>query len=175
MTWAEIKSQMLNRLSHPGTPLFFIFWFIFIFIYLLFLERVLFTVFREGEEQRKGEKESFFFFLKNFFLWLFIFERETDRQSTRRGRAEREGDRESEAGSRLLASAQSLMWGSNPQPWDHDQSWSRTLNQPSHPGAPGRERILSRLADSTIVHSPMWGSISWPWDHNLSRNQELVA
>jgi len=24
MTWAKIKSQTLNRLSHPGTPLSFI-------------------------------------------------------------------------------------------------------------------------------------------------------
>ena len=37
---------------------------------------------------------------KNFFnVYLFIFERE--RQSTSRGRADREGDTESEAGSRL--------------------------------------------------------------------------
>jgi len=27
MTWAKIKSQMLNRLSHPGTPLKDFFWF----------------------------------------------------------------------------------------------------------------------------------------------------
>ena len=38
-------------------------------------------------------------FLFNFFKCLFIFERE--RESTSGGRAEREGDTESEAGSRL--------------------------------------------------------------------------
>ena len=46
------------------------------------------------------------------FLSLFIyFERETERAS--RGEAEREGEREFQAGSAL--SAQSLMWGLNPQ------------------------------------------------------------
>ena len=41
----------------------------------------------------------FFNFLKHFYLFL----RERKRQSTSRGVAEREGDTESEAGSRLLA------------------------------------------------------------------------
>ena len=41
------------------------------------------------------------FLKKNFFLHLFIFDRE--RQSTSGGGAEREGDRESKAGSRLRA------------------------------------------------------------------------
>ena len=36
-------------------------------------------------------------------IFLFIFERETERQSMSRGGAEREGDTESEAGSRLRA------------------------------------------------------------------------
>ena len=42
---------------------------------------------------------------------MFIFERERESESARRGGAEREGDLESEAGSKL--SAQSPMWGSN--------------------------------------------------------------
>ena len=44
-------------------------------------------------------KFTYLFLLKNFFLSLFIFERE--RQNTSRGRAEREGDTESKPGSRL--------------------------------------------------------------------------
>ena len=42
---------------------------------------------------------SFPFAFKNFFLHLFVFERQ--RQSTSAGRAEIEGDKESQAGSRL--------------------------------------------------------------------------
>ena len=34
---------------------------------------------------------------------MFVFERQRERQSTNRGAAEREGDTESKAGSRLLA------------------------------------------------------------------------
>ena len=44
---------------------------------------------------------------------MFIFERDRDRHTVSRGRADREGDTESEAGSEL--SAQSPTQGSNPQ------------------------------------------------------------
>ena len=51
-----------------------------------------------------------------FFKCLFIFERErqTDRQSMSGGGVEREGDTESEAGSRLWAVSTEPKWGSNP-------------------------------------------------------------
>ena len=52
-----------------------------------------------------------FLFIKKFFLCLFLRERKRMRVS--RGGVEREGDTESEAGSRL--SAESLMQGLNPQ------------------------------------------------------------
>ena len=48
------------------------------------------------------------------------------------GGAEREGDRGSEAGSRLWA--QSLMQSWTQQQWDHDPSQSQRLNWLSHPG-----------------------------------------
>ena len=72
----------------------------------------------------------------SFFLSLFIYF-ERDKDSMSRGQAEREGDRESQAGTAL--SAQSPMWGSNP--WNHEfMTWaetkSQTLNQLSHRGAP---------------------------------------
>ena len=74
----------------------------------------------------------------NFFLmFINIWERETDRQSTSRGGAEREGDTESEAGSRLRAVSTEPNAGLELTNQDHDLSWSRTLNQLSHPGAPG--------------------------------------
>ena len=59
------------------------------------------------------------------------------------GGAERDGDTESEAGSRLWAVSTEPNGGeegSFPQEgtelWDHDLNWSRTLNQLSHTGAP---------------------------------------
>ena len=41
--------------------------------------------------------------------------------------------RESEVGSVLRAASLNLL---NHEPWDHDLSRSRMLNQPSHPGTP---------------------------------------
>ena len=46
---------------------------------------------------------TLFIFKCLFYFILFLRERETDRQSMNRGGAEREGDTESEAGSRLPA------------------------------------------------------------------------
>ena len=66
---------------------------------------------------------------------MFIYFWQIERQSMSRGGAEREGDTESETGSRLWA-----VWA-----WcgaqthglqDHDLSQSQMLNQLSHPGAP---------------------------------------
>ena len=48
------------------------------------------------------QNHSIFFFLFFLKMFLFIFERE-NRQSTSRGGAEREGDTDSEAGSKLRA------------------------------------------------------------------------
>ena len=69
-----------------------------------------------------------FFFLLNVYFW----ERENERGS--RVGAERET--ESEAGSRLWAVTIEPDMGLRPTDWDHDLSWSRTLNQLSHPDAP---------------------------------------
>ena len=49
----------------------------------------------EGLNKEPGLKKCFFFFL------MFIFERERERESMSRGGAERGGDTESEAGSKL--------------------------------------------------------------------------
>ena len=50
-----------------------------------------------------GQKYYFYFFHKNFLTFLFIFGRERKRQGVSGGEAEREGDPEAEAGSRLWA------------------------------------------------------------------------
>ena len=79
MIWAEIKSQMLNQLSHPDAPVFMFIW---ILIHSTFYS-------------------SIYVFIKSF-LCLFIFER--DKRVSRRG-AERKRDTESGMGSRLWAVA----------------------------------------------------------------------
>ena len=78
---------------------------------------------------------SFFFNFKKFFKVIHFWERES--QSMSQGGAEREGERESQAGSAL--SAQSLMQGLNSQ--SHEiVAWtkikSHVLMQLSHPCAP---------------------------------------
>ena len=67
-----------------------------------------------------------------FFYILFSFQR----QSTSGGGAEREGNTESETGSRLWAVR--IESNAGLKPWDHDLNRSRTLNQQSHPGAPNK-------------------------------------
>ena len=81
--------------------------------------------------------------------------------------AEREGDTESEAGSKL--SAQSLICGARThKPQVHDLSQSRTLNRLRHPGAPllgtlnirlGRMSWLSRLSIQLFISAQVM--ISW--------------
>ena len=80
---------------------------------------------------------SFFFKIKNFFnVYLFILiERERERMS--RGGAERQGEKEFQAGSTLPASTEPEV---GLELTDHEiMTWakikSRTLNQLSHPGA----------------------------------------
>ena len=71
---------------------------------------------------------SFLLFFLMFIYLLFLRERE--RESTRRGGAESEGDTESEAGSRVRAVS------AEPDAGDRDLSRSQTLNRLSHAGAP---------------------------------------
>ena len=82
----------------------------------------------------------FFFFFKYFFFQhLFIFGTEKDRAWTGEGQRERETQNRKQApGSE--PSAQSPTRGSNSRTSRTVRSWpgwSRTLNRPRHPGAPG--------------------------------------
>ena len=69
---------------------------------------------------------------------MFIYFRERERQRGNKGGAEREGDTESQAGSRHWAISTEPKAGLKltNERWDRDLSWSQTLNQRSHPGAP---------------------------------------
>ena len=69
------------------------------------------------------------------FLFIFEGERERERQSMSRGGTEREGDRESKAGSRLWAVSTESNAGLEPMNCEI-MRWSQTLNQLSHPGTP---------------------------------------
>ena len=70
-----------------------------------------------------------------YFLHLFIFERQWDRAWAEEGQTEKET--QSEPGSRLWASFQhrAQCRAQTHKLWDHDLSWSQTLNLLSHPGA----------------------------------------
>ena len=69
---------------------------------------------------------------------MFIFERERERQSMNRGGAEREGDTESEAGSRLWAVSTEPDSGLELTNWEimtwAEIRWNQMLNPLSHPG-----------------------------------------
>ena len=74
--------------------------------------------------------------LRQYFHWRSIFTTERDRAHVGEG-AEREGETESGAGSRLWAISTEPDAGLElTQLWDHDLSWSQTLNRLSHPGSP---------------------------------------
>ena len=86
------------------------------------------------------------FYKKKFFLtFIYFWKRETECEQGR-GR-EREGDTESEAGSRLWTVSTEPYAGLKPtnrecgaqtqEPWDHDLTWSQTFNQLSPPCASG--------------------------------------
>ena len=87
----------------------------------------------------------YFLVFKNVFYYLFLRERETDRERERerenmrvhewRG-AERDGDRSWSRLQALSCQHRARRGAQTYQPWDHDLSRSRTLNQLSHPGAP---------------------------------------
>ena len=70
--------------------------------------------------------------LFSFLTFLFIFER----QSMSGGGAERWGDTESQAASRLSAVSREPGAARTHEPWDHDLSGSGTINWLSHPGIP---------------------------------------
>ena len=76
----------------------------------------------------------FIFFLIFFNVYLFLRQRETEHEQGRvRGRGRQR------IGSRLqaLSCQHRVRRGALTQkPWDHDLSWSQTLNRLSHPGAP---------------------------------------
>ena len=82
---------------------------------------------------------NFLFFFSFFLICIYFWD--TERQSANRGGAEREGDTESEAGSRLQApSCQHRVWcgaqARTHEAWDHDLGRSRTLHRLSHSDAP---------------------------------------
>ena len=75
-----------------------------------------------------------YLFIFSTFIYLFIYFWDRERQSMNGGGAEREGDTESETGSK--PSAQSPTRGLNSRTARSWPGWSRTLNRLRHPGAP---------------------------------------
>ena len=78
-----------------------------------------------------------FMFLLLLFFNIYSFLRDGERQNMSGRGTEREGDTDSEAGSRLRAVSTEPDAGLElNKPRDHDLSRSRTLNRLSHPAAP---------------------------------------
>ena len=139
---------------------------------------------------------SFFFlvyFIKIFFVLMFVFERERASEQ-RRGR----GRGRHRIWSRLQGlSCQHRAWHGTQthDPWDHDLSQSRTLNRLSHPGAPiysifqredrvhaqvgyeqserQRQRILSRLR--TARAEPIEDEGLEPKNHEIMTRAEIKS
>ena len=73
-------------------------------------------------------------FLNNFFnVYLFLRERERDLFLRERGRHRIQSKLQG-----LSCQHRARCRARIHEPWVHDLSWSQTLNQPSHPGAPFR-------------------------------------
>ena len=109
------RSRPLNRLSHPGAPMFIYFW-----------ERQ-----RQNASGLRTEREGVTFFF-NVYFWEREREAECERtRSWERGRHRIQ--------SRLQAPScqhRAQRGARTHEPWDHDLSWSQLLNRLSHPGTP---------------------------------------
>ena len=93
-----------------------------------------------NREKRVGGKSLKYLWDNNtFFLfnvYLFILREREHKQGS--GDTDREGDTESESGSRLRAvSTEPNVGAQTPKLRDHDLSGSHTCKLLSHPGAPG--------------------------------------
>ena len=98
---------------------------------------------------------SSFFFLIFFNVYLFLRQRETEHEwgrVTERGR-HRIWNRLQALSCRHRARRGAWTHG----PWDHDLSRSRTVNQPSHPGAPG---LNFKVNHHNIPH-PIYVGVGW--------------
>ena len=95
------------------------------------------------------------------FLNYYLFLRDRDKAWAWGGEGtEREGDTESEAGSRLWIVSTEPDVGLTHQLWDHDLSRHQMLNQLIHPGAPVcifffiKIAILVGMKQNLTLHSP---------------------
>ena len=77
---------------------------------------------------------SFYFIFFNVYLFLRERERETEHEQ---GACRERGRHRTRSRLRALSCQHRTRHGARThKPWDHDLSWSRTLNQLSHPGSP---------------------------------------
>ena len=94
-----------------------------------------------------------------FLMFIYFWQRE--RQNMSRGGAERGGRHRIWSGLQAL-SCQHRAWhrAQTHRVWDHDLSWSRTLNRLSHPGAPkmkcfNKSRIVPTHTLGKILQRPV--------------------
>ena len=85
----------------------------------------------------------FFFFLFFFNVYLFLRRRETEHEQ---GRSRERGRHRIQKRPQALSCQHRAQGGARThRPWDHDPSQSRTLNRPSHPGAPSHPNLLNQV------------------------------
>ena len=111
--------------------------------------------------------------IKKDNVYLFLKERETEHEQ---GRSRERGRHRIRSRLQALSCQHRARHGAQTrEPWDHDLSWSRTLNWLSHPGAPCPFVFLQRshhtgTIDYIIGH---WWSIQPLAPSPLPRNQGL--
>ena len=108
------------------------------------------------------------YYLFKIFFNIYSFLRDRERQSVNRARADREGDTESEAGSRLRAVAQSPTWGLNSwtvKPWPELKSGAQLTEPPRHFNVYLflREREIERAWAGEVQRQRGTEEPSWLW------------
>ena len=89
------------------------------------------------------------------FYYIYLFDRERDSQ---REREHKQGEWEREREKQTPCWAGSPMWGSIPDPWDHDLSQRQMLNHLSHPGAPFKANSMNDFISSINISASVFGS-----------------
>ena len=95
-----------------------------------------------------------------FFLNVYLFLRERKTEYEQGGEKEKETQNLKQAPS-LSCQPRAQRGARTSEPWDHDLSWSQTLNQLSHPGVP--ESML--FSANMSIHT-------FPWTRKLTANQQ---
>ena len=111
-------------------------------------------------------------------MFIYFWERERQRQSVSRGRAERGGHRIRSRLQVLNCQDGAQCGARTHEPWNHNLSRSRTLNRLSHPGTPHNTKYLGNAGVSEISYNhPTKQMVRFLhcWSGHKSQTQCLVG